>query len=168
MAGALAQNSTLLVVNEGKMFRWDQAIICCVIGLLAGFTAGLINLGFVKFSDEAAVSFIGGVVAWTVLGGAIGFAMVFVILNFKPSRAIVGGLIGGIGVASSAWRPELSLIGVEPRGAASMAHAWSQGGPARLDGVASCAKSLAAAIVGEQGGRAQRHQHQRNEQARDQ
>ncbi|MCI0509697.1 L-threonine ammonia-lyase [Chromohalobacter marismortui] len=60
-----------------------------------------------------------------------------------------GGLIGGIGVVTSALRPSLSLIGVEPRGAASMAHAWTQGGPARLDGVESCAKSLAAAIVGE-------------------
>jgi Ca-activated chloride channel family protein len=96
LALGVAQNSTLLVINEGRMFRWDQAIICCVIGLLAGFAAGLINLGFVMVSDKAALSFIGGVVAWTVLGGAIGFAMVFVILNFKPSRAIVGGLIGGL------------------------------------------------------------------------
>jgi Ca-activated chloride channel family protein len=96
LALGVAQNSTLLVVNEGRMFRWGQAIICCVIGLLAGFAAGLINLGFVMVSDKAALSFIGGVVAWTVLGGAIGFAMVFVILNFKPSRAIVGGLIGGL------------------------------------------------------------------------
>nr|CDQ34097.1 Phenylserine dehydratase [Virgibacillus halodenitrificans] len=60
-----------------------------------------------------------------------------------------GGLIGGIGVATSALRPSLSLIGVEPSGAASMAHAWAQGGPARLSEVQSCAKSLAAAIVGE-------------------
>ncbi|MCK0715304.1 threonine/serine dehydratase [Chromohalobacter sarecensis] len=60
-----------------------------------------------------------------------------------------GGLIGGIGVATSALRPSLSLIGVEPSGAASMAHAWAQGGPAKLDRVESCAKSLAAAIVGE-------------------
>ncbi|WP_247640199.1 threonine ammonia-lyase [Chromohalobacter moromii] len=60
-----------------------------------------------------------------------------------------GGLIGGIGVATSTRRPKLSLIGVEPRGAASMAHAWAQGGPARLSEVQSCAKSLAAAIVGE-------------------
>ena len=42
-----------------------------------------------------------------------------------------GGLIGGIGVATSTRRPKLSLIGVEPIGAASMAHAWAQGGPAR-------------------------------------
>lgn len=60
-----------------------------------------------------------------------------------------GGLIGGIGVAASALRPSLALIGVEPAGAASMAHAWARGGPARLERVDTCAKSLAAAIVGE-------------------
>jgi Ca-activated chloride channel family protein len=96
LALALAQNSTLLVVNEGKMFRWGQATICCVIGLLAGFAAGVGNMLFRQVSDTPWLSFAGGVVAWTVLGGAIGFAMVFVILNFKPSRAIVGGLIGGL------------------------------------------------------------------------
>jgi len=30
-----------------------------------------------------------------------------------------------------------------------MAHAWAKGGPSRLDEVTTCAKSLAAAIVGE-------------------
>ncbi|MFC3286121.1 threonine ammonia-lyase [Litchfieldella rifensis] len=59
-----------------------------------------------------------------------------------------GGLISGIGTAVRALRPELQLIGVEPLGAASMAHAWAQGGPQRLDKVDTCAKSLAAAIVG--------------------
>ncbi len=60
-----------------------------------------------------------------------------------------GGLIGGIGVAAASLRPSLSLIGVEPAGAASMAHAWAEDGPARLERVDTCAKSLAAAIVGE-------------------
>ncbi|TFH87201.1 threonine/serine dehydratase [Billgrantia azerbaijanica] len=60
-----------------------------------------------------------------------------------------GGLISGIGVAVDALRPSLTLIGVEPAGAASMAHAWASGGPARLASVDTCAKSLAAAIVGE-------------------
>lgn len=60
-----------------------------------------------------------------------------------------GGLISGIGVAVAALRPSLTLIGVEPAGAASMAHAWASGAPARLDSVDTCAKSLAAAIVGE-------------------
>ncbi|WP_163560021.1 threonine/serine dehydratase [Halomonas sp. NO4] len=59
-----------------------------------------------------------------------------------------GGLISGIGVAVDALRPSLTLIGVEPAGAASMAHAWAGGAPARLDAVDTCAKSLAAAIVG--------------------
>ncbi|MFY0990576.1 threonine ammonia-lyase [Halomonas sp. C05BenzN] len=60
-----------------------------------------------------------------------------------------GGLISGIGVAVDALRPEMSLIGVEPAGAASMAHAWARGGPAKLARVSTCAKSLAAATVGE-------------------
>ncbi|MFW3615453.1 threonine ammonia-lyase [Billgrantia antri] len=60
-----------------------------------------------------------------------------------------GGLIAGIGSAAAALRPGLSLIGVEPSGAASMAHAWAQGAPSRLEKVETCAKSLAAAIVGE-------------------
>ncbi|MGQ4877260.1 threonine ammonia-lyase [Billgrantia sp. LNSP4103-1] len=60
-----------------------------------------------------------------------------------------GGLIAGIGSAAAALRPELTLIGVEPSGAASMAHAWAQGGPSRLESVETCAKSLGAAIVGE-------------------
>lgn len=60
-----------------------------------------------------------------------------------------GGLLAGIGSAAAALRPELALFGVEPVGAASMAHAWAQGGPSRLEKVDTCAKSLAAAIVGE-------------------
>lgn len=60
-----------------------------------------------------------------------------------------GGLIAGIGSAVAALRPGLALIGVEPSGAASMAHAWAQGEPSRLESVATSAKSLGAAIVGE-------------------
>ncbi|QOR38535.1 threonine/serine dehydratase [Billgrantia diversa] len=59
-----------------------------------------------------------------------------------------GGLIAGIGSAAAALRPELAVIGVEPSGAASMAQAWAQGAPSRLEKVDTCAKSLAAAIVG--------------------
>ncbi|MCK8515648.1 threonine/serine dehydratase [Methylonatrum kenyense] len=60
-----------------------------------------------------------------------------------------GGLISGIGLALKASRPGAALIGVEPQGAASMAHAWSLGGPRRLPSVRSWAKSLAAAEVGQ-------------------
>ncbi|PMR73616.1 threonine ammonia-lyase [Billgrantia endophytica] len=60
-----------------------------------------------------------------------------------------GGLISGIGIVTAALRPELALIGIEPSGAASMAHAWANGAPTPLDRVDTCAKSLAAAIVGE-------------------
>lgn len=60
-----------------------------------------------------------------------------------------GGLISGIGLATARHRKRLRLIGVEPVGAASMAHAWAQGGPARLDRVDTAAKSLAATLVGE-------------------
>ncbi len=60
-----------------------------------------------------------------------------------------GGLIAGIGIAVKALRPDIRLIGVEPAGAASMQAAFDHGGPCRLDSVATQAKSLGAAIVGE-------------------
>ncbi|WP_111412254.1 threonine ammonia-lyase [Billgrantia lactosivorans] len=60
-----------------------------------------------------------------------------------------GGLIAGIGSATAALRPGLALFGVEPSGAASMAHAWARNAPSRLERVETCAKSLGAAIVGE-------------------
>jgi len=77
------------------------------------------------------------------------------ILEQAPKASVIlcpiggGGLIAGIGSATATLRPGLSVIGVEPSGAASMAHAWAKGGPSRLDEVTTCAKSLAAAIVGE-------------------
>lgn len=60
-----------------------------------------------------------------------------------------GGLIAGIGSAAATLRPKLTMIGVEPSGAASMARAWAAGRPSRLEKVETCAKSLGAAIVGE-------------------
>ncbi|WP_136066631.1 threonine ammonia-lyase [Modicisalibacter radicis] len=60
-----------------------------------------------------------------------------------------GGLIAGIGIAAKALRPDIRLIGVEPSGAASMRAAFDHGAPCRLDRVATQAKSLGAAIVGE-------------------
>lgn len=60
-----------------------------------------------------------------------------------------GGLISGVGIATSAHEPHPRLIGVEPEGAASMAHAWRNGGAEKLEHVNTCAKSLAAAVVGE-------------------
>lgn len=60
-----------------------------------------------------------------------------------------GGLLSGIAIAVRALRPDIRLIGVEPAGAASMRHAWECDGPRRLTQVKTCAKSLAAAIVGE-------------------
>lgn len=60
-----------------------------------------------------------------------------------------GGLVSGVSVAVATRRPSLEVIGVEPEGAASMAHAWQHGAPTRLERVDTCAKSLAAAIVGE-------------------
>ncbi|MEX0729209.1 MAG: threonine/serine dehydratase [Aquisalimonadaceae bacterium] len=77
------------------------------------------------------------------------------ILEQAPDASLIlcpiggGGLISGIGIAVKALRPDIRLIGVEPEGAASMRHAWTQGGPARLKAVHTCAWSLGAAIVGE-------------------
>ncbi|MBS9402236.1 threonine/serine dehydratase [Halomonas sp. TRM85114] len=77
------------------------------------------------------------------------------ILDQVPeARAIVcpvggGGLVSGVSVAVATRQPSLEVIGVEPEGAASMAHAWTHGAPTRLERVDTCAKSLAAAIVGD-------------------
>lgn len=59
-----------------------------------------------------------------------------------------GGLISGIGLVLRELRPDIRLIGVEPAGAATMAHAWTMGGPSPLASVQTCARSLAAATVG--------------------
>ncbi|WP_043529849.1 threonine ammonia-lyase [Litchfieldella xinjiangensis] len=77
------------------------------------------------------------------------------ILEQAPAAASIvcpvggGGLISGIGIAVRALRPDMQLIGVEPEGAASMAHAWRHDTPQSLSEVDTCAKSLAAARVGE-------------------
>ncbi len=77
------------------------------------------------------------------------------IMEQAPETAAVlcpiggGGLISGIGIAASAHEPHPWLIGVEPEGAASMAHAWQNGHVEKLATVNTCAKSLAAAVVGE-------------------
>ncbi|GAB2793574.1 threonine ammonia-lyase [Halomonas shantousis] len=60
-----------------------------------------------------------------------------------------GGLLSGVSVAVRALRPDIRLIGVEPAGAASMAHAFAHGGPTRLASLDTCANSLGAAIVGQ-------------------
>jgi len=61
-----------------------------------------------------------------------------------------GGLISGIGIAAKTLRPDISLIGVEPRGAATMRHAWDQNDyRASLDHIDTVAASLAPAVVGE-------------------
>lgn len=60
-----------------------------------------------------------------------------------------GGLISGLGVVLKALRPEVELIGVEPEGAAALAHAWRHGDcRAALERVTTVAPSLAPAVVG--------------------
>ncbi|SDL94159.1 L-threonine ammonia-lyase [Modicisalibacter muralis] len=77
------------------------------------------------------------------------------IIEQAPDAAVIlcpvggGGLLSGIAIAARELRPDIRLIGVEPQGAASMRHAWTQGGPCRLAAVNTCANSLGAAIVGE-------------------
>lgn len=77
------------------------------------------------------------------------------IIEQAPEASVIicpvggGGLISGIGLVARALRPDIRLIGVEPEGAASMAYAWENAGPARLPEVNTCAWSLGAAIVGE-------------------
>ncbi|GHC17483.1 threonine ammonia-lyase [Aidingimonas halophila] len=60
-----------------------------------------------------------------------------------------GGLISGLGTVTASLRPDIHVVGVEPADAASMAFALALGGPKHLDRVDTCAKSLAAAVVGE-------------------
>lgn len=60
-----------------------------------------------------------------------------------------GGLISGIGIVLKAMRPDVTLIGVEPAGAATLANAWDKGrADAALASVETIAGSLAPAIVG--------------------
>ncbi len=61
-----------------------------------------------------------------------------------------GGLISGLGLAIRTQRPDIELIGVEPKGAATMRNAWDQdSAEAALDRVDTIAKSLAPVIVGD-------------------
>lgn len=60
-----------------------------------------------------------------------------------------GGLLGGISCAVKEVSARARVIGIEPEGAAALLHAWNEGGPAALDAVETCAKSLAPAITGE-------------------
>ncbi|MDN3516508.1 threonine/serine dehydratase [Aquisalimonas lutea] len=60
-----------------------------------------------------------------------------------------GGLVSGLAIAVKQRNPAVRVIGVEPEGAAALAHAWRRGGPARLGSVTTCAGSLAPAITGD-------------------
>lgn len=61
-----------------------------------------------------------------------------------------GGLISGIGIAAKTLRPDIRLLGVEPRGAATMRNAWDHNDyRASLDQIDTVAVSLAPAVVGE-------------------
>ncbi len=68
-----------------------------------------------------------------------------------------GGLISGLGLALKALNPDIELIGVEPKGAATMTNAWQHSSPAAsLAQVDTWAASLAPAKVGEHTYRASR------------
>jgi threonine dehydratase len=59
-----------------------------------------------------------------------------------------GGLIGGVGVVAKALRPSLRLVGVEPKGAASMRAALAAGRVVPLDEVRTIAGTLAPRAIG--------------------
>ena len=60
-----------------------------------------------------------------------------------------GGLISGIALTVKTLRPRVQVIGVEPRGAATMRNAWDRGSAsARLERIDTLAVSLAPAVVG--------------------
>jgi threonine dehydratase len=60
-----------------------------------------------------------------------------------------GGLISGIATAVKALRPQARVIGVEPEGAAAVRRALDEGGPVRLERVATIADGLGAPMTGE-------------------
>lgn len=60
-----------------------------------------------------------------------------------------GGLISGIAIAVKQLQPDIRIIGVEAEGAPTLAHAWHEGGPTRLERIQTMAASLGAAIAGE-------------------
>jgi len=60
-----------------------------------------------------------------------------------------GGLLSGIAATLRRLRPEVVVLGVEPRGAASMRLALDEGGPAALDTIETIADGLAPVRAGE-------------------
>lgn len=96
LALTIAQN--VLTAGSGAI-RWlspQQLIIALAIGGAAGFMAGGISLLFQLISINQLVVFAGRIVAWGLLAAVIGWAMIFVIVNFNALRATGGGLIGGL------------------------------------------------------------------------
>jgi len=96
LALGVAQNKAMGRTGLSGYLSSKQLLFGCLIGIVAGLIAGLINLGFVQISEHALVSFLGGVVAWCILGGIIGTSMVLVIENFGFLRAIASGIVGGL------------------------------------------------------------------------
>jgi len=96
LALAVAQNKAMRRKGISGFLSGKQLLFGVGIGVVAGMIAGLINLGFVQISEHALVSFLGGVVAWCILGGIIASTMVLVIENFGVLRAILSGVIGGL------------------------------------------------------------------------
>lgn len=60
-----------------------------------------------------------------------------------------GGLISGLGIVLKAKRPDVTLVGIEPEGAATLANAWAHDrADAALASVDTIAASLAPTVVG--------------------
>jgi len=60
-----------------------------------------------------------------------------------------GGLLSGVAAALRRLAPEVLILGVEPRGAASMRRALDEGGPETLDGIDTIADGLAPVRTGD-------------------
>ncbi|MFM7439785.1 MAG: VWA domain-containing protein, partial [Snowella sp.] len=74
------------------------------LGIIGGFMAGLIagaigQLIFLPMAEIPSLNFVGRVIGWTILGMLVGGGMSFFVTNLKLNRAVIGGIIGGLGGA---------------------------------------------------------------------
>ena len=93
LALIVAQNSYL----RHPILRVGQAIAGALGSLAAGLVAGAVGQLplYEGLGGVAALQLAGRIVAWSLLGGLLGWGMAFFLPNLNPRRALVGGGVGG-------------------------------------------------------------------------